>query len=63
VSILQGSKRRYCIPCDDYTNANPCKACGADTDLVPKENPRDRDDDDGHQYADPRDERDERRNR
>ena len=28
------AKRRYCIPCDDYTNANPCKACGADTDLV-----------------------------
>ena len=27
-------KRRYCGPCDDYTNANPCKVCGADTDLV-----------------------------
>lgn len=28
-------KRRYCGPCDAYTNANPCKACGAETDLLP----------------------------
>lgn len=55
-------KRRYCAPCDDYTNANPCPACGADTDPVPLD-ARERDDDDGQQYADPRDERDERRNR
>ena len=28
------NRRRYCGPCDEYTNANPCKKCGADTDLV-----------------------------
>ncbi len=28
-------KTRYCGPCDEYTNANPCTACGADTDRVP----------------------------
>lgn len=49
--------RRYCIPCDDYTNANPCKACGADTERVP-ENQRERGDDDGREYGDPRDHRD-----
>lgn len=27
-------KRRYCGPCDDYTNANPCPACGADTERL-----------------------------
>jgi len=29
-------KRRYCGPCDEYTNANPCPKCGADTDKVPQ---------------------------
>jgi hypothetical protein len=28
-------KRRYCGPCDEYTNSNPCKKCGADTDKMP----------------------------
>lgn len=28
-------KRRYCIGCDEYTNANPCRECGADTEHVP----------------------------
>jgi hypothetical protein len=25
-------KRRYCGMCDELTNANPCPACGADTE-------------------------------
>lgn len=28
-------KRRFCLPCDAVTNANPCRACGADTDPWP----------------------------
>jgi hypothetical protein len=24
-------KKRFCAPCDDVTNGNPCPACGADT--------------------------------
>jgi hypothetical protein len=30
-------KKRYCGMCETYTNANPCKACGAETDRVPPE--------------------------
>lgn len=46
--------QRYCAPCDEYTHANPCTECGADTDRAP-EDPRERGDDDGAEYADPRD--------
>lgn len=56
--------RRYCGPCDEYTNANPCKACGADTDKLPvpvHEDGREQGDDDSVEYADPRDARDARR--
>lgn len=28
-------KKRYCAPCDDTTNHNPCERCGADTDPWP----------------------------
>ncbi|HWN84096.1 MAG TPA: hypothetical protein VNN99_03060 [Vicinamibacterales bacterium] len=37
-SVLAGrmrARRRYCGPCDAYTTANPCRACGAETDRVP----------------------------
>jgi hypothetical protein len=54
-------KRRYCELCDVWTNANPCKECGAVTTKAAPENPRERDEDDAATYADPRDERDSRR--
>jgi hypothetical protein len=61
-------KRRYCGPCDDTTNGNPCPQCGADTEPWPCDGSdadrfyqRHRDDDDGLTYSDPRDARDERR--
>ncbi len=37
-------KKRFCIPCDEYTNANPCEACGSDTDKLPKDDDPPRDD-------------------
>jgi hypothetical protein len=48
-------KRRYCEMCDLWTNDNPCKECGAVTTKAEPENPRERDEDDGRTYADPRD--------
>lgn len=63
-------KRRLCEPCEAVTNANPCKECGAVTtklarpvnsieDLI--EDPRELNADDGRQYLDPRDAREDRR--
>ena len=53
--------KRYCGPCDKWVPAKDtvCKACGADTDRLTNED-RERGDDDGLEYGDPRDERDER---
>lgn len=48
-------KRRYCGPCDEYTNSNPCAECGAETDRVPEENPREKGDGDGREYGHPGD--------
>lgn len=56
-------KRRFCEPCEALTNANPCRECGADTTKLPRPvesiedlyDPRERGDDDGREYADPRD--------
>lgn len=47
-------KRRYCEMCDVWTNQNPCKECGASTSPA-ESDPREKDDDDGREYADPRD--------
>lgn len=55
-------KRRLCEPCEALTNANPCKACGADTVKLPFPvnsldelvDPREKGDDDGREYDDPR---------
>jgi hypothetical protein len=52
--------KRYCAPCDTWVTGKECPACGADTD-APESNPRESRDDDGVEYADPRDEREERR--
>lgn len=52
-------KKRYCAPCDRFVPAREreCKLCGADTDKVPEDQQgRERDEDDGRTYADPRDE-------
>ncbi len=76
--------RRYCGPCDEYTNANPCRDCGTETDKLPDPvcdhgtavdvhccnchsgflfdtdscrcvfDEREKGDDDGREYADPR---------
>ncbi len=56
-------KRRLCMPCEELTNANPCRKCGADTDKLARPvrdwadltDPREKGDDDGREYADPRD--------
>lgn len=51
--------QRFCEFCKEWMDAENCAECGAAT--LPAENPRERDEDDGLSYLDPRDERDSRR--
>jgi hypothetical protein len=58
------SRKRYCPMCDDvFAPAidGDCPECGAGMEPWPEVSERERDDDDGRTYADPRDEIEERR--
>jgi hypothetical protein len=53
--------RYYCELCDQPVTPakdGDCPHCGAGLSVMPIDNPREKDDDDGREYADPRDYRD-----
>ena len=51
-------RRKYCGACDEAivpASDGDCPMCGGPLEVIPRENPRERGDDDGIEYADPRD--------
>lgn len=48
----------FCVACDDVVETNDeggCVWCQTPTEPIPEQNPRERGDDDGVEYADPGD--------
>lgn len=52
---------RYCPACDEWVDRDPCEQCGGESNRQLMDDERERDEDDGRTYGDPRDERDKRR--